>query len=610
MSKPVILCVDDEPLILESLRRHLGRSMGRTYAIVMATDGREALKIIEDLLAENREIPLVISDYIMPGLRGDRLLERVHELSPETLKIMLTGQADIEAVSHAINNARLYRYISKPWEVEDLRLTIEKAIDSYFQQKKLLEQQDRLEQMNRELARLTREQAASIAQLNRNESRLTQFLEAMPVGIMVVDASVRYLFYLNQKAQSLLGQGPLPDVTVDRIAQAYRICVAGSDRLYPTEGLPVTRALNGEIATADNLEIHRGDRVVPVEMWGKPIYDDRGDITYAIGAFQDITDRKQAEAEREKLICELYDSNTSLEVALKNEQELADAAQRFVPNEFLSFLGYDSLTEIALGRSVQKEMSIVFADIRDFTRLSETMKPEDNFKFINGYLSQMEPAIIENGGFIDKYIGDAIMALFGGSADDAVRAGISMLHRLHDYNYTRGRPDRPIVKIGIGINTGELVLGTVGGQYRLDSTAIGDAVNLAARIEGLTKEYGLSLLIGHETFYNLEDASHYCIRAIDRVQVKGKSERVSVFEVFDADPPELREGKLVTRTEFERSLVYYYLGQFAEAAQSFEECLRQTPEDTVARIYLERSQQSLGSSSEFRVQSSEFEDST
>jgi predicted ATPase/class 3 adenylate cyclase/GAF domain-containing protein/tRNA A-37 threonylcarbamoyl transferase component Bud32 len=267
-----------------------------------------------------------------------------------------------------------------------------------------------------------------------------------------------------------------------------------------------------------------------------------------------------------------------------------EASSRFVPRQFLQFLEKESIVDINLGDSVQKEMSVLFSDIRDFTTLSESMAPEDNFKFINAYLSRMEPAIVAHQGFIDKYIGDAIMALFSGSADDALLAGIAMLHRLTEYNQHRANSGYVPIHIGIGINTGSLMLGTVGGQNRMDSTVISDAVNLASRIEGLTKKYGVSLLMSHHTFSQLEDVNQYAFRLIDRLQVKGKSAEVSVYEVFDADPPKLREGKLITKTAFEEALLLYNLDSFRKAAKLFEEVLILNPEDRVAQIYLERCQ--------------------
>lgn len=271
-----------------------------------------------------------------------------------------------------------------------------------------------------------------------------------------------------------------------------------------------------------------------------------------------------------------------------NLTELNQAFERFVPRQFLQFLDKESIVDVKLGDQVQQEMSVLFSDIRDFTTLSESMTPQDNFNFINAYLSRLEPAITANEGFIDKYIGDAIMALFSGEADNAVKAGIDMLHRLTEYNQHRTASGYVPIKIGIGINTGSLILGTVGGKNRMDSTVISDAVNLASRIESLTKKYGVSMLISHETFYSLPDSNQYAIRLIDRVAVKGKSETVSIFEVFDAEPPETYEGKVATRTVFEEALVLYHLQKLRDAERLFAECLRRNPTDKAAQIYQQR----------------------
>jgi PAS domain S-box-containing protein len=412
-------------------------------------------------------------------------------------------------------------------------------------------------------------------EVKESERKLTQFLEAMPVGVSVLDASGKP-YYGNRVAYQLLGKGVLPETTADQLAEVYQIYIEGTDQTYPKERLPPVRALMGETTTVDDLEIHQGDKIIPLEAWGTPIFDEKGNIAYAMVAFQDITDRKRAELERRKFTSELFHLN--------------EAFSRFVPQQFLQYLEKESIVDVKLGDSVQKEMSVLFSDIRDFTTLSESMTPQDNFKFINAYLSRMEPLIIAHHGFIDKYIGDAIMALFSGSADDAVQAGIAMLHYLTEYNQHRANSGYVPIHIGIGINTGSLMLGTVGGQNRMDSTVISDAVNLASRIEGLTKQYGVSLLISHHTFAQLNDVNQYTFRLVDQVQVKGKSAVVSVYEIFDADPPQRREGKLVTKTRFEEALLLYNLHSFREAAKQFAEVLSVNPEDTVARIYLDRCQ--------------------
>ncbi|MFB2967575.1 AAA family ATPase [Aerosakkonema sp. BLCC-F183] len=273
-----------------------------------------------------------------------------------------------------------------------------------------------------------------------------------------------------------------------------------------------------------------------------------------------------------------------------NMTKLNRAYERFVPSQFLQFLDKSSIVDVQLGDQVQLEMSVLFSDIRDFTTLSESMTPEENFKFINSYLSRMEPVITENHGFIDKYIGDAIMALFSGEADNAVKAGIAMLNQLPQYNQYRANCGYVPIQIGIGINTGSLMLGTVGGQNRMDGTVISDAVNLASRVEGLTKNYGVSLLITEQTYSRLTNPAKYGIRTIDTVKVKGKSQRVTVYEVFDADLPEIKEGKLTTLSLFAEALSLYGEGKFAEAGRLFADCWQQNPGDRVAKIYLERCQ--------------------
>lgn len=264
------------------------------------------------------------------------------------------------------------------------------------------------------------------------------------------------------------------------------------------------------------------------------------------------------------------------------------AYDRFVPHRFLELLGRESIVDVKLGDHVEKEITLLFSDIRDFTTLSESILPAENFRFINSYLSTMEPVVARNRGVVDKYIGDGIMALFPGCADDGVRAGIDMLRRLTNYNEGRSRAGYVPIRIGIGVNTGLVMMGTVGGHNRMDSTVIGDAVNLASRLEGLTKNYGASLLISEHTMHALEDPGAYCIRFVDRLRVKGRYQSQSVYEVFDADPEPLWAAKLDTRPQFEEALAYFHIGHPEKAQPLLEACLRTAPDDRAARVYLDR----------------------
>ncbi|MGK7923458.1 MAG: AAA family ATPase [Trichodesmium sp.] len=411
------------------------------------------------------------------------------------------------------------------------------------------------------------------AQVRENESRLNQFLDAVPVGVAIIDAS-GHPYYLNQIAKKLLAKEVVSGVTSEQIASTYQLYKISTNQEYPSHELPITRALQGESLTTEDVYVRQSNKMIPLESFSQPVYDEKGKITYAIGSFIDITERKKAEADRQRFTNELF--------------QLNKAYERFVPNQFLEFLEKESIVDVELGDQVQLEMSILFSDVRNFTTMSEAMTPEDNFRFINSFLSRMEPAILENQGFIDKYIGDAIMALFSGDADNAVKAGISMLKRLNKYNQERINSGEPPIGIGVGINTGLLMLGTVGGKNRMDGTVISDAVNLAARVESLTKNYGVSLLITEQTFSRLTQPSNYAIRSVDTVKVKGKSQEVTVYEVFDTDPPEVKEGKLKTLENFTEAISLYKSGQSLEAGRLFAECLKVSPSDQVAKIYLQR----------------------
>ncbi|MGB0388162.1 MAG: GAF domain-containing protein, partial [Ardenticatenaceae bacterium] len=270
-----------------------------------------------------------------------------------------------------------------------------------------------------------------------------------------------------------------------------------------------------------------------------------------------------------------------------NISALNTAYERFVPRQFLSLLGKESIIDVQLGDQVEKEMTIVFTDIRDFTSISEKMSPTDNFQFVNNYLRRMERVIIEHNGFIDKYMGDGIMALFPTNADDAIRASIAMLRKLHALNLMRRKP----IQIGIGVHTGLLMLGTVGGRNRMDGTVISDAVNLGARVEGLTKRYGASLLITQESYTRLQEPTRYAIREIDRVAVKGKSEPVTVLELFDGDSLQQIALKKQTLADFELALTMYRQQEFAFAEKLFRQVLQLNPQDKAAKLYVARSQE-------------------
>ena len=280
----------------------------------------------------------------------------------------------------------------------------------------------------------------------------------------------------------------------------------------------------------------------------------------------------------------------TIETYARDLEALLTAYGRFVPHSFLDFLGKASIVDLRLGDHVEKEMTVLFSDIRSFSTLSESMTPQESFDFVNAFLRRVGPLIRGHGGVIDKYIGDAVMALFPGPVDSALRAAIAMQREVVAYNVTRReRGYRPIA-IGVGLHTGMLVLGTVGEAERMNSTVISDNVNLASRLEGVTKYYGVSIVISGATLALLPAPADFQIRFLDKIQVKGKREPAMIYEVFDADPAEARAFKEATAPAWSRATQLYFGRRFAEALPLFREILARHPADLPAQHYVERTE--------------------
>jgi class 3 adenylate cyclase len=268
-------------------------------------------------------------------------------------------------------------------------------------------------------------------------------------------------------------------------------------------------------------------------------------------------------------------------------KETNTAIERFVPRALLAIMGKPSIVSVRLGDNRRLTMTVLFSDIRNFTGLSEGMSPDENFAFINAYLERMGPVIRGHNGFIDKYIGDAIMGLFE-QADDALRAGLAMLDTLAVYNGERHAAGLTPIRIGIGINSGSLMLGTIGERDRMDGTVISDAVNLASRIESLTKSYNVGFLISEHTYGRLSGREARDIRPIDVVVVKGKTRPVTIFEVFERDDPAERVAKRGTRDVLRAGTAALARGDGAAARDLFNRCAALCPGDPAASNLLKR----------------------
>ena len=268
--------------------------------------------------------------------------------------------------------------------------------------------------------------------------------------------------------------------------------------------------------------------------------------------------------------------------------ELNRALERFVPREFLSILKKESITQVSLGDQVEQTMTVMFSDIRDFTPLSERMSPQENFNFLNSLLSRVGPIIRQSHGFVDNYMGDAIMALFPEKAEYALQAAIDMLREVSAYSGRHQGTNDQQIGVGISLHTGSLMLGIIGEEERMQGTVIADAVNLASRMESLTRVYGVSIIISEQTLKHLENPDKFKYRFLDKVHVKGKEVPVSVYEVFDGDSENIVELKLKTKPDFEEGLFLYHERKFAEASVKFNSVIEHNPEDKAAKLYLRR----------------------
>lgn len=271
----------------------------------------------------------------------------------------------------------------------------------------------------------------------------------------------------------------------------------------------------------------------------------------------------------------------------EKRMRMLESFSRFVPEQFLEFLGRN-IVEVKLGDAVAREITLLFADIRSFAAFAEKMSAEDTFKFLNAYLRRMGPVIHKSGGFIDKFIGDEIMALFTEEPDAAVTAAANMIEQLKIYNRHRDSFGYEPIKIGIGLHRGPVMLGTVGSDFRLDTTVIGDTVNLAARLQNLTKIFHVPIIVSDSVFRKLSDPSKFHFREIDSVRVRGKENPVVLYELYDADEPEVIQMKDASLGQLGMAMYQYKAGNFEDAKIQLEECLKICPDDPIPKIYIRR----------------------
>ncbi len=265
------------------------------------------------------------------------------------------------------------------------------------------------------------------------------------------------------------------------------------------------------------------------------------------------------------------------------------AFARFVPREFLGQLDKGDLIDVALGDHTERSMAVLFTDVRGFTAMSERLSSEATFDVLNGYFARAGPVIRAHGGFIDKYVGDAIVALFPNRPSDALDAAIGVQSEVRRFNEERSRRGEEPIAVGIGVNYGSMLLGTVGESERFETTVIADSVNVASRLEGLTKIFGVGIIVGGALVDALENRDAYSVRPLGEVEIRGHQRRATAYELFDGDPHELVLLKRRLLDDFTTALAAYAAGDFADSAARFDAIVRTAPTDTAALHFRDRS---------------------
>lgn len=280
-------------------------------------------------------------------------------------------------------------------------------------------------------------------------------------------------------------------------------------------------------------------------------------------------------------------TNATLVTDLK---DLNQAYERFVPADFLRLLDKPNIVDVALGDGVERNVTVLFADIRGFTTLSERLTPGETFDLVNDYLEVAVPTIEEHGGIVDKYIGDAIMCLFPDDPGAAVRASLHLLAALERFNEGRERRGAPRLETGVGLHTGDLMIGTVGTRARMDPTVIGDAVNLGSRVEGLTKVYGAQLLVTEATWEALDPLERPPARLVGRARAAGKSRPIGLYQVLTPGEVEAR----MTLDRFTAGCEAYFAADFTAAEQHLLDVQRRFPGDPATQLLLEQCRELMG----------------
>lgn len=287
----------------------------------------------------------------------------------------------------------------------------------------------------------------------------------------------------------------------------------------------------------------------------------------------------------------LYEKNIKEVKAREEAMRLVyEVTGKFVPLEFIHSLGHEKITDVKLGDQVEKIVTVLFSDIREYTSLSEKMSPEENFSFICAFNARIGPFIRKHNGFVNQYLGDAIMAIFPGNAGDALSAAVEIQKEIEQFNQKRLQQNLSPIKIGVGMHTGPLIMGITGDKDRLDACTISDTVNTASRLEGLTKYYKAGIILSQASLEQIKNGEAFHLRNLGLVQVKGKQETLRIHECFSGSDEEIQR-KTATLHLFNEGVQHYSGKLFSQATSSFQKVVEADPDDRTARFFYMNSKQ-------------------
>ena len=265
--------------------------------------------------------------------------------------------------------------------------------------------------------------------------------------------------------------------------------------------------------------------------------------------------------------------------------EMNKAYFRFVPQKFLQMLNIESVLDARLGVQVERDMSVMVCGMHDFYEFSKTLSPDDNFKFVNSFLSRFGPVIREHRGIVNHYFSTGMMSLFPQNSQDAIQAAIQIREALIVYNRHRATSGYPAIDVGIAIHKGPLMLGVIGEEERLESNVISDKVSLAHILQRLTVTVGSSILITEDALATVQHTDLFLCRSLGRVRIPEHSEPLKLFDVYQGDPEPVRNLKHKTKRTFEEAVLMYQEGRFYDAREAFLEVIKVNRYDRAAQLY-------------------------